>query len=421
MLSAPSVILIHTGDELLCGLKVNHSLVYLGEILTKLGLRVKQAQVVVDDLPLITHAIEAAWKNADIVLITGGLGPTQDDMTRLAVSQALGLELEYDEQLEKQLTQKLLKNNQLMSAPLKKQCYKPKGCEALENLVGDATGLYFRDAHTKRLLIALPGPTQELRSMFQELVLPRLKEEGYAQEDRPAFLEFLTAGISEAQLMCLLKPILAEYPAVSCAYRAHLDLVNVRLVPQSKEVSWGDLEKLMIKCSQVLGEDFVGIGDISLSKRVQELLKAKEASLSVAESCTGGLLAHLLTQVPGASTTFNGGAVCYSNDTKMEVLQVPEALISQHGPVSAELAVAMASGAAELFSTDYALSITGFAGPDGGDEHASIGTVFVGYHAPQGIWVRRLSFHQDRQTVQLRAAHAALDWLRRELLSEADE
>jgi nicotinamide-nucleotide amidase len=177
-----------------------------------------------------------------------------------------------------------------------------------------------------------------------------------------------------------------------------------------------EVSGIAAECVQLLGEDFVAFGDDSLAKVCADLLRAGEKVLAVAETATGGLLANAFTDICGASKFFAGGCVCYSNDSKMQLLDVPECLLLQHGAVSPEAAVAMATGAAEKLGADYALAITGFAGPCGGPNENPVGTIFVALHAPHGVWSRKLSYPGPRNTVKQRAVNASLDWLRRELV-----
>lgn len=409
------IAVLHTGDELLLGLQLNRHLLYFGEQFARHGVHIDQAIIVGDSIAAITTAFHRAWAQADILIITGGLGPTVDDNTKLAVAEALGLSLEYDVEIEASISQYLAKEGQTLNNLGKKQCYKPSGFEALKNPMGTAPGLWF--SQDNRHLILLPGPTQELQVIFEDSVLPRLKQTGLL-EHKPSFLSFKTAGIPEVELATLLQPLFEPHAGLGVAYCAHLDQVDVRLHPGPGNLPWTQLEKVLEACQKTLGEDFLGVGNVSLPQNVLQLLQGKEASLSVAESCTGGLLAHMLTDIPGASKHFSGGVVSYNNDMKIELLGVPEALLLQHGAVSAEVAVAMAAGVAERFSTPYALSTTGFAGPEGGSAEAPVGTVFIGYYAPTGIWARRLYFSQSRRIIKERATYAALDWIRRELLAE---
>jgi len=261
----------------------------------------------------------------------------------------------------------------------------------------------------------LPGPPNELQPMFVEQVLPRLAERGLLLE-REAYVQVRTAGIGESALETRLQPVFDHYPnRLSVAFCAHQGQVDFRLSSPGETLSHTELMAIAAKCVHRLGEDFICYGHDSMAKVCADMLRAQEKTLAVAETATGGLLAHAFTDICGASKFFNGGVVCYSNAAKMQLLDVPECLLLQHGAVSPENAVAMATGAAETLGADYALSITGFAGPTGGNGDNPVGTIYLALHAPHGVWSKKLSYPGPRCTIKQRAVNAALDWLRREL------
>jgi nicotinamide-nucleotide amidase len=252
--------------------------------------------------------------------------------------------------------------------------------------------------------------------MFVEQVIPRLAALGLVL-DREAYVQIRTAGIGESMLETKLQPLFTPHgDDLSVAYCAHTGHVECRLSSPNGRMAPAQLEALAEDCARVLGGDFVCRGHDSLAKVCADLLRAQERTIAVAETATGGLLASAFTDVCGVSKFFAGGCVCYSNDAKMQLLDVPECLMLQHGAASPECAVAMATGAAERLGADYALAITGFAGSCGGANENPVGTIFVALHAPHGVWSRKLSYPGPRRTIQSRAVNAALDWLRRELL-----
>jgi nicotinamide-nucleotide amidase len=267
-----------------------------------------------------------------------------------------------------------------------------------------------------KVLCMLPGPPNELQPMFTEQVLPRLAKLGLVL-DREAYVQLRTAGIGESALEMKLQPVFDRYgDALSIAFCAHQAQVDCRLSSPSGRLSLTELDTVAAECARLLGEDFMGFGYDSLAKVCADLLRAQEKTLAVAETATGGLLANAFTDICGASKFFAGGCVCYSNESKMQLLDVPECLLAQHGAVSAENAVAMATGAAEKLGADYAVAVTGFAGPCGGNNENPVGTIYIALHAPHGVWSKKLSYPGPRATVKVRAVNAALDWLRRELL-----
>jgi nicotinamide-nucleotide amidase len=247
-------------------------------------------------------------------------------------------------------------------------------------------------------------------------VLPRLAKLGYLL-DREAYVQFRTAGVGESLLETKLQPIFDRYgDALSVAFCAHQGQVDCRLSARDERLNELGLEEIARQCAKILGEDFICFGHDSLAKTTGDLLRAQEKTLAVAETATGGMLANCFTDVAGATKFFAGGCVCYSNESKMQLLDVPECLLAQHGAVSAENAVAMATGAAERLGADYALAVTGFCGPCGGTAENPVGTIHLALYSPNGVWSKKMNFPGPRTTVKLRAVNAALDWLRRELV-----
>jgi nicotinamide-nucleotide amidase len=264
----------------------------------------------------------------------------------------------------------------------------------------------------------LPGPPNELQPMFHEQVLPRLAALGLVRA-REAYIQIRTAGIGESALEAKLQPFFDRHgTALSVAFCAHQGQVDCRLSSPGGELNDEALQAIAAQCARDLGEDFLCFGHDSLAQVCADLLRAGEHTLAVAETATGGLLANAFTNICGASKFFAGGCVCYSNESKMQLLEVPEDLLAQHGAVSAEAAVAMATGAAERLGADYAIALTGFAGPTGGTEANPVGTIHLALYSHRGVWSRRLSYPGPRPTVKVRAVNAALDWLRRELVKE---
>lgn len=404
---------ITIGNELLLGRASEKHLPYLAAQFSNSGVNIRRSVVVTDEAETIGKEVAESWEHADIVLTTGGLGPTSDDCTREAVARALGLEMIRDAATEKRLEEYFRKVRRPMTPNNLRQADKPAGAETIPNACGTAPGLWIE--RDDKILILLPGPPEELRPMFEHDVLPRLRENGLLNEDETPYVELRTAGMGESLVETTLQPLLTRYPGLVTAYRARNAIVDCRLSSANGDYSLEKLEAIAEECARALGEDFVGFGCQTLSKIVSDILREREQVLAVAESCTGGLLASCFTDIPGASKIFAGGVVAYNNAAKVQLLGVPECLIRQHGAVSPECAVAMATGAAERLSAEYALSITGFAGPGGGDADNPVGTIHLGLHTPEGVWSRRFNYPCGRSAVKSRAVNAALDWLRREL------
>lgn len=406
--------LLTLGDELLLGLTANGHLTFIGAQLGRRGVMLARNVTITDEAVDIARQFRESWAQADVIITTGGLGPTCDDRTREVIAEVLGQKLVFDPAIEQAIVDRFNKFGRKMTPNNLKQAYKFERGEVLPNANGTAPGLWVEQ--DGKVLCMLPGPPNELQPMFTEQVLPRLAALGLAG-DREAYVQIRTAGIGESALETKLQPVFDRYgDALSVAFCAHQGQVDCRLSSPDGRLSFTQLDEIAAECARLLGEDFMSYGYDGLAKVCADLLRAQEKTLAVAETATGGLLANAFTDICGASKFFAGGVVCYSNESKMTLLDCPECLISQHGAVSAECAVAMATGVAESLSADYAIAVTGFAGPCGGSKENPVGTIFIALHAPHGVWSKKLSYPGPRTTVKVRAVNAALDWLRRELV-----
>ena len=409
--------LLTLGDELLLGLTANSHLTWIGQQLGRHGVQLARNVTVTDEAAAIVAELQASWARADVVITTGGLGPTCDDRTREAVAEVLGQKLVFDPAIEKAIADRFARLGRKMTPNNLKQAYRFERGEVLPNPNGTAPGLWV--AQEGRVLVMLPGPPSELQPLFTDQVLPRLAQLGLISEGE-AYVQLRTAGVGESALETKLQPIFDRLGgALTVAYCAHQWRVDVRLSSPGGGLSMLELQAIADECAALLREDFVCFGHESMAKVVSDLFRAQEKTLAVAESCTGGRLSNMFTDVSGASKFFRGAIVCYSNETKVQILDVPESLIAQHGAVSEECAVALATSVAETLEADYGLAITGYAGPTGGTKDKPVGTIFLGLHSPQGVWSKNLNFSATRTAVKERAVNVALDWLRRELVRAA--
>ncbi|MGF1451834.1 MAG: CinA family nicotinamide mononucleotide deamidase-related protein [Opitutales bacterium] len=414
MAKAVTLDLITVGDELLLGLRDNTHIATIGAQLGRSGLFIRRSVTCTDEQAAIQENIRHALDTgAHIVLLTGGLGPTQDDRTREALAAELGLEMEFVPEIEAGIRERFAKMNAQFTENNLRQCYRPAGAEVLPNPFGTAPGILIR--HNGVLIFAIPGPTPEMQPMLVEQVVPRICDQGFCNWGE-AFLQIRTCGVGESMLENRLQPIFDRNPSVDVAFCAHQGMVDIRLSTEQADFTQNQLRAVADECRVELGPDFCCFGHDTLAKVVFDFLRAGELTLSVAESATGGLLANAFTDIPGASKVFHGGVVCYNNDAKQDMLGVPEDMLVQHGAVSAEVAVAMADGAAEKFGTEYALSITGYAGPSGGTPQNPVGTIYIGYHSPIGSWCVKMVRPGERTQVKHRAVTRALDVARRKLL-----
>lgn len=406
--------LITLGDELLLGLTANSHLTFIGAQLSRRGVALQRNVTVTDDADAIAKQFAESWAQADVVITTGGLGPTCDDRTREAVGEVLGQKLIFDPDVEKTIAERFARLGRKMTKNNLKQAYRPEGSEVLQNANGTAPGLWIEQAG--KVLCMLPGPPNELHPMLLEQVLPRLAALGFLS-DREAYVQLRTVGVGESMLETKLQPIFDRAgEGLSVAFCAHQAQVDCRLSSPGGHLGMPQLEEIGRECASLLGEDFLCFGHDTLAKVTADLLRTQEKMLAVAETATGGLLANCFTEFSGATKFFAGGCVCCSNESIMQLLDVPECLLAQHGTVSAENAVAMATGAAERLGADYALAVTGYCGPCGGPAENPVGTIYLALYSPHGVWSKKLSYPGPRATVKVRSVNAALDWLRRELV-----
>ena len=399
---------INTGTELLLGHVLNTHLRFLAEALFPLGLRIGR-QVTVPDGLVIREALVEAAARAEILLVTGGLGPTTDDITRDVVADWLGLRLVHDEEIMRAITERFARRGLALSARIGLQALRPPEATVLPNEHGTAPGLYLPPTARSPHLFLLPGPPRELHPMFTASVLPILQK---VLPPRPelAMLNYRTAGLGESAVEELVgAPLLAL--GLEVGYCARPGEVDLRLIGSAEALARA--EKIV---AAQLGAQLVSRDQSSLEKVIVDRLSARGETLATAESCTGGLLAHRVTNVPGASAVFLEGFVTYANEAKTRALGVDAALLRAHGAVSREVAAAMAEGARTAAGVDHALATTGIAGPGGGSDAKPLGTVFIALATKLGpTTVEQHRFPTDRETFKDLTAQTALDLLRRRL------
>ena len=400
--------IVNTGTELLFGSVVNTHLAYLGQQLFSLGLRVDRQTTVPDGLP-IADVVRQATSRSRLVIITGGLGPTSDDVTREVVAELTGRALRFDESVFAKIEAHVLKRGFHFSDAIKRQAYVLEGATVLPNDFGTAPGLYLPATPAFPDLFMFPGPPRELRPMFQTYATPIIRKI-VGHSDLRAMV-FRTTGIGESAIQELVGADLATIPAVEVGYCAHVGAVDLRLIGTGSAVEQG---ATIVR--DKLDSYIVSADGRALEEIVVELLTKRNETLAVAESCTGGYLASCVTNVSGSSAVFLEGNVTYSNEAKIRALGVPGLLIERLGAVSEEVAAAMAEGARARSGASYALSTTGVAGPTGGTEEKPVGTVFIGLASAMGSTeVQKLFYPSDRLTFKQVVTQRALDLLRRRL------
>jgi nicotinamide-nucleotide amidase len=410
MSSFTRVEVLNTGSELLFGSVVNTHLSFLARKLFPLGMRI-QRQTTVPDGDAIREAITESASRCDIILVTGGLGPTSDDITREIVAELTGRPLHFDETILEKIRERFAKRGLIMTDRTGRQAYVPEGATVIPNDHGTAPGLYLPARDGIPHLVLLPGPPRELHPMVDRYALPILRSLG-GTHDLHAKTYRMT-GLGESQVERQVGEQLVKIAGLELGYCAGLGEVDVRLIgPEFALETASDLIEHSLESFIVTTEEK------EIEEVLVQLLTAAKATLATAESCTGGLLASRITDVPGSSIVFLEGNVTYSNDAKIRTLAVPESLLSTVGAVSEEVARAMAEGALQRAGSTYALSTTGIAGPDGGTDKKPVGTVFIGLAAAGSeTIVEKEFFPTDRTSFKRICTQHALDMLRRKILA----
>jgi nicotinamide-nucleotide amidase len=408
-------IVINTGTELLLGDVLNSHLSFIAREILPLGLRIDR-QLAVPDGPAIRAALAESSEHADIIFVTGGLGPTTDDITREITAEFLGLELQHDAAVMATIANRAARRGFRLTDRTARQADVPQGATALPNENGSAPGLYLaaKAAPAKRSLhlFLLPGPPRELQPMFRSSVLPILREI-IPPESATDRRTYRIAGMGESLVEEAIGERLLEITGIELGYCARPGEVDLRIIGDRSAV---DRAEAIITAG--LGASIFSSDGKSLEEVVVRLLTDRQQTLAVAESCTGGFLAHRITNVPGASAVFLAGYVTYANQAKEGLLSIDPRLISAHGAVSENVARAMAEGARRQASATFALATTGIAGPGGGTEEKPVGTVFVGLAAEgAATQVGGFRFPDDRPTFKELTTQAALEMLRRRLLA----
>lgn len=413
--------MIFSGDELLRGDTTNTNQLYLGERLLDLGIFTTRALSVTDDLETMVAVVRDSLARRPVVLVlSGGLGPTEDDLTREAVAEALGRPLEHHDELLEQIRARFASRGFVMGDSNRKQALIPRGSSAIPP-TGTAPGFYVE--HDRTLLVALPGVAWELRQMWEETVEPLLKARRARQtiesvSNAQVVRRIRTFGIGESALAEILADLDWHDPEATIGTRAHLDGVTVILRGPASTEAKRKLDSVQQQVLTALGDRVYGDNGEELPEIAGRLLRAAGLTVAVAESCTGGLLGKKFTDVAGSSDYFLGGVTAYDDRVKTQVLDVPADFLAERGAVSEEVAAAMAEGVAHLLGADCALSTTGVAGPAGGTEAKPVGLVYIGSVVKGVTLVEQMRLPGQRDQVRERAAYAALDLLRRRLRRE---
>lgn len=405
--------IIAVGTELLLGNIVNTNAQYLSQKMADLGIDVFYQISVGDNMQRLSETIKTSLERSDIIVTCGGLGPTADDMTKEGVSEALGLKLLPDNASIKKIEGMFKLMNRPMTENNIKQGYIPEGATILENDNGTAPGVIVEKEG--KIVVMLPGPPRELHPMFENKVLPYLRTK-VNSVIRSRMLRVI--GIGESTIEDMLKEIFKNQTNPTIAPYAKEGEVHLRIT--AKRDTAEEADRLIAEMEQgvksILGENIYGYDEESLEEVVLKLLQEKKMTLSLAESCSGGLIANRLTDIPGASASLMGGIVSYSNKAKIDILGVKEDTINKYGAVSSQTAEEMAIGTKKINETDIGVSVTGIAGPEGGSEQKPVGLCYIGIAIGDTVKVHRMNFNGNRKRIKWNTSNMALDLLRRELL-----
>jgi nicotinamide-nucleotide amidase len=410
--------LINTGTELLLGDVQDAHLAFIAREIFPLGLRIEERRTV-PDTDAIRRTLAELFPRCEILFVTGGLGPTGDDITREMIADVLGLELHQDAELLSSLRRRLRMRGIKWAAGIARQADVPAGAHVLSNENGSAPGFYLKANISPRIpsphVFVLPGPPRELQPMFRKFVTPILR----SIAPSPALDKriYKIAGIGESVVEEAIGEKVLAIPGIELGYCARPGEVEVRIIGEAKAI-----EQAHGIIRSALGASIFSVGDETLEEVIVKLLTKRNQTLASAESCTGGLIANRITNVPGASRVFVAGYVCYANQAKTDMLNIDPKLIETHGAVSEPVARALAEDARACARSDYALSTTGIAGPTGGSPEKPVGTVYIALASGDSdMIVKKFFFPTDRETFKQLAAQTALDLLRRKILNSAAE
>tara|TARA_B100000003_G_C10925916_1_gene369159 strand:- start:1246 stop:2466 length:1221 start_codon:yes stop_codon:yes gene_type:complete len=402
------VALLTVGNEILSGDTINTNVAWIGQELVKIGFSIRTQITVKDTNSAITHALTVLLKDEpDLIIVTGGLGPTNDDVTRQTLFDFIGTDSEFDEKYWLSLSERYQSIGVKIPEINKSQAMIPKTGKVIPNPNGSARGFIFEKDGSK--IIVLPGVPYEMKAMMLETVIPMYKTNNTKAN---TIINMRTTGIHESALSELIEPIISDGNDCNIGYYPSVLGVDIR-ISHKDEVQ---VKNLVKQLSAILKDSIYGTDKQCIEEVVVQLAQGKNKKIAISESCTGGLIGHRLTEVSGSSGVFLGGFIVYGDQSKKDLLHVDSQLLNDKGAVSLEVAKEMAQNTLELFDVDYGLSVTGIAGPKGGTIDKPVGLVYIGLADKNGIEVKKMNFNGDRERNKLKTSQVALNWLRLRLL-----
>jgi nicotinamide-nucleotide amidase len=406
--------IIAIGSELLTPYRLDTNSLFLTDGLNQVGIRVVHKAVVGDSLDDMRASFRQALDRADLVVACGGLGPTDDDRTREAVSDLLGRKLELNDGVLRHIQELFRRFGRVMPEINRRQAMVPEGATVIPNPRGSAPGLWIEASG--HIVILLPGVPSELRAMFDQEIRPRLTRLGH--DERLFTRDLRITGLPESEVEQRVSPLYALYPDTETTILASPPGIQLHPRVWSRDPAQANqiLDEMVKRMSLALGEHLYSTEGETMEEVVARALTENRATIAVAESCTGGLLAERLTNIPGSSVYFLGGVVCYSNELKSALVDVPAELIESKGAVSPEVALALADGIRKRTGATIGVGVTGIAGPGGGTPEKPVGLVHIGIADERGPRERRFQFPGDRERIRMHASQTALDSVRRYFL-----
>lgn len=407
--------IISIGDELLIGQTINTNAAWIGAELSKLGFEISRMISIPDKKDDILKVLAESAGKSDVVLITGGLGPTSDDITKPVLCEFFETKMVTDPEVLAIIEKMMFRRNFPMNENNRRQAEVPQSCKVLYNATGTAPGMWFEKQGT--VFVSMPGVPLEMKHIMTEHVLPELAKKYRTQTI--IHRNIMTYGTPEAKLAEILTGFEAGLPEyVRLAYLPSFGIIKLRLTGKgnNRAILEKTVDEHVKRLYEIIPELIYAENEETMEMTVGRLLKSKNSTLSTAESCTGGNISHMITSVPGSSKYYIGSVVAYDNRVKTMLLEVHPETIMKYGAVSGEVAEAMAKGAMDLFSTDYSVAVTGIAGPDGGTDEKPAGTVWISVASKNKSTTRKFIFGNDRNINIMRFSVAALDMLRQQII-----
>lgn len=413
--------IICIGDEVLCGDTLNSNATFLAKELTQIGVEVIKHIVVSDNEVFLEHAFNEAVKISDLVITTGGLGPTKDDMTKQTLAKLTNSPLEQSEEAVKMLEKYFEHSKNKLTPNNYTQTYFPKGATILENKLGTAPGALMEKEidHKDITIFMVPGPPREMKNMYNVHIKKYLLKK---TNKVFCYKDYMTTGIGESAIEYDLRKLLPDIKGINVNTYFNESGVKLKAVSNADNIEKAE-ENLKIVDKIIMdnfSEYIYSLNGETLPEMLTKMMKKNNLTLSVAESCTGGLLSSLITELSGVSSFYNGGVVSYSNEIKERVLNVKKETLEKYGAVSSKCVEEMAKGVAKLYDTDCAISISGVAGPEGGSDEKPVGTVYMGYYYKGKITTEKRNITGVRKRVQTRSAYYAMDGLRKIIKENID-